>query len=59
MIEQSLLIIKPNAVVHHHIGHIITMVEQAGFNLKYLQTFQFTPELASVFYEMHKGKNFL
>ena len=58
MIEQSLLIIKPNAVVHHHIGHIITMVEQAGFNLKYLQTFQFTPELASVFYEMHKGKNF-
>jgi nucleoside-diphosphate kinase len=58
MIEQSLLIIKPNAVVHHHIGHIIAMVEQAGFNLKYINIIRFTPELASVFYEMHKGKSF-
>ncbi|MCB5245790.1 MAG: nucleoside-diphosphate kinase [Candidatus Cloacimonadaceae bacterium] len=58
MIEQSLLIIKPNAVIHHHIGHIISMVEEAGFKIKYIQTIQFTPELASVFYEMHKGKSF-
>ncbi|MCB5246814.1 MAG: nucleoside-diphosphate kinase [Candidatus Cloacimonetes bacterium] len=58
MTRNTLLLIKPNAFVHHHVGHIISILEEAGFRLLQLKEFQFTPESAAVFYEMHKGKEF-
>jgi nucleoside-diphosphate kinase len=58
MNEQSLLLIKPNAVEHHHVGHIISMVEDYGFVLTNIKTFKFTRERAEEFYEMHRGKEF-
>jgi nucleoside-diphosphate kinase len=58
MIERSLFLIKPNAVEHHHVGHIISILEEAGFDLEEIREFQFTPESAAVFYAMHKGREF-
>lgn len=58
MNQRSLLLIKPNAVKHHHVGHVISILEEAGFALAEIKEFQFTPESAGVFYDMHKGKEF-
>jgi nucleoside-diphosphate kinase len=58
MTRRTLLLIKPNAVLHHHIGHIISIVEDAGFRLAEMKEFQFTPDSATIFYEMHQGKDF-
>ncbi len=58
MSRKTLLLIKPNAFLHHHVGHIITILEEAGFRLLQLKEFQFTRESAGIFYEMHQGKDF-
>lgn len=58
MIEQSLLLIKPDAVKKNHVGHIITIAEEQGFILKYIKVLQFDRESAAEFYMMHKGKEF-
>lgn len=58
MSERSLLLIKPNAVEHHHVGHIISILEEGGFELEEIKEFQFTPESAGIFYAAHKGKEF-
>ncbi len=58
MIEQSLLLIKPNAVQHKHIGHIISLLEKSGYHLAALKLFRFDDELASKFYAEHIGKPF-
>jgi len=58
MNEQSLLLIKPNAVDHKHIGHIITIVESKGFIIRNVRVFQFTKESATEFYYEHAGKEF-
>ncbi|MDD2229101.1 MAG: nucleoside-diphosphate kinase [Candidatus Cloacimonetes bacterium] len=58
MAEQSLLLIKPNAVQHKHIGHIISLLEKGGYHIAALKLFRFDSELASLFYAEHVGKNF-
>lgn len=58
MIQRSLLLIKPNAVAHRHVGHIISILEEAGFQLQQMKEFQFTPDSAGVFYDVHQGKEF-
>jgi nucleoside-diphosphate kinase len=58
MTERTLLLIKPNAVAHHHVGHIISIVEEHGFVLVNMKELQFDRELAERFYAVHKGKSF-
>lgn len=58
MNEQSILLIKPNAVEHHHVGHIISIVEDNGFVMTNIKTMKFSRELAEDFYAMHRGKEF-
>ena len=58
MTDRSLLLIKPNAVQHHHVGHIISIVEDHGFKLRDIKIFQFTSASAEEFYEAHRGKEF-
>lgn len=58
MIEQSLLIIKPNAFVKGKVGAIINILEEKGFQLKQLKLFQFDPPLAKEFYAEHIHKAF-
>jgi len=58
MNEQSLLLIKPNAVEHHHVGHIISIVEAHGFVITNIKVFKFERDRAEEFYAMHRGKEF-
>ncbi|HPV14788.1 MAG TPA: nucleoside-diphosphate kinase [Candidatus Cloacimonadota bacterium] len=58
MTEQSLLLIKPDAVKKNHVGHIITIMEQRGFTLKNIKVLQFDRKRAAEFYMMHAGKDF-
>ncbi|MCB5251672.1 MAG: nucleoside-diphosphate kinase [Candidatus Cloacimonadaceae bacterium] len=58
MIEQSLFLIKPNAVMRGHVGQIITMLEDQGFAIVKMKLFRFDEELARIFYAEHIGKEF-
>ncbi|TET19585.1 MAG: nucleoside-diphosphate kinase [Candidatus Cloacimonadota bacterium] len=56
--EQTLFIIKPDAVGSKCSGRILEMVENAGFRIIELRMFQFDSKTASEFYAMHKEKPF-
>jgi len=58
MTEQTLMLIKPNAVEHRHIGQIIAIVEQHGFIIRDIRMFHFNEVLARRFYYVHEGKSF-
>lgn len=57
-IEETLAIIKPDAVQAKHIGDILHRYETEGFTIKQIKFTQMTPEQAGTFYEEHKGKPF-
>jgi len=50
--------IKPSAVQNRHIGGIIQMIEQAGFDIQALKHVQLTTEEAGQFYAVHKDRPF-
>jgi len=56
--EQSLFIVKPDAVARKLVGEVIRRFEQKGFKLVKLKMFQFTKEQAEEFYSVHKDKPF-
>ena len=58
MSEQSLFIVKPDAVARKLVGQVIERFEQKGFKLVKLKMFQFTKEQAEEFYSVHKDKPF-
>lgn len=58
VLEQTFAIIKPDAVSAGNAGKIITMIEDAGFDILRLQKGQFSEELGGMFYEVHKDKPF-
>ncbi|MAV61729.1 MAG: nucleoside-diphosphate kinase [Gammaproteobacteria bacterium] len=57
-IEQTLSIIKPDAVGNNVIGKIITRFEENGLYLVAGKLLHLTDELASGFYAEHDGKPF-
>ena len=56
--EQTLSIIKPDAVEKNHIGEIIARFEKAGLRVAALKMVQLTKEQASDFYVQHKDLPF-
>jgi nucleoside-diphosphate kinase len=58
MTEQTLLLIKPNAVQKGHIGEIIAIIEKHQFEILAIKSFRFDLPLAHKFYEEHIGKEF-
>lgn len=56
--EQTLSIIKPDAVKAHHIGEIITRFEKNGLDIKEIKMVRLSKNQAEEFYEEHKGKSF-
>lgn len=58
MIQQTLLVIKPDAVKRKLIGEIINRFELKGFNIIKLKLFLFTKTQAELFYSAHKNKKF-
>ena len=58
MTDRTLMIIKPDAVSHNHVGEILKRVEENGFRIVELQMMKLTRAQAAEFYAIHKGKAF-
>jgi nucleoside-diphosphate kinase len=57
-IEQTLILVKPDAFKRKLVGKILQRFEEKGFDIKQLKTYDFTPEKAQEFYAVHKTKPF-
>lgn len=58
MSEQTLFIVKPDAVARKLVGQIIARFETKGFKLIKLKMFTFTKAQAQEFYSVHNTKPF-
>ena len=58
MSEQSLFIVKPDAVARNLVGEIISRFERKGFKILKLKMFTFSQSQAENFYGVHKDKPF-
>ena len=58
MAEQTLIIIKPDAVKRNLVGEILSRFEKKGFTISKLKAFNFTVEMAEQFYSAHNSKPF-
>ncbi len=56
--EQTYIMIKPDAVQRNLIGEIISRIEKKGFKIVALKMIQMSKELAEKHYGEHKGKPF-
>lgn len=56
--EQTLVIIKPDAVQRGLIGEIISRFERRGLRIAGLKMIHISPELAHQHYAVHRGKSF-
>ncbi len=56
--EQTLIIIKPDAVKRDLVGEILSRFEKRGFSVSKLKMFNFTTEMAEQFYSVHSSKPF-
>jgi nucleoside-diphosphate kinase len=57
-VEQTLLIVKPDAVERGLIGYIISRLEKAGFKISEMRLETLTEKKARRFYEVHRGRSF-
>ncbi|MFT5376158.1 MAG: nucleoside-diphosphate kinase, partial [Candidatus Latescibacterota bacterium] len=58
MADQTLMIVKPDAVAKNAIGQIIARVESRGFIVRQLRMVHLTQEQAEAFYAVHKERPF-
>ena len=58
MAEQTLIIVKPDAVKRSLTGKILTRFERKGFQIVKLKMLNFTKDMAEIFYSDHKSKPF-
>ncbi len=58
MSENTLFIVKPDAVARNLVGEVISRFEKKGFKILKLKMFTFTQEQAEKFYDVHKDKPF-
>ena len=56
MTEQTLIVLKPDAVERNLIGEIISRFEKKGFKVVKLKMLKFTKDMAEEFYSAHKEK---
>lgn len=57
--EQTLMMIKPDAVGRNLVGRILERIEASGLRIVRLRMVQLQPEEARAFYRVHEGKPFL
>ncbi len=57
--EETLFMIKPDAVKAGKVGAILAEVEKAGFEIAFMKMTRLSPEQARRFYAVHEGKPFL
>ena len=58
MAEQTLIIVKPDAVKRNLAEEILSRFKKKGFSVSKLKTFNFTVEMAEQFYSAHSSKPF-
>ena len=58
MTEQTLIIVKPDAVKRNLAEEILSRFKKKGFSISKLKTFNFTVEMAEQFYSVHGSKPF-
>ena len=58
MIEQTLIIVKPDAVKRNLVEEILSRFEKKGFTISKQKTLNFTAEMANEFYSAHRTKPF-
>lgn len=58
MMEQSLVLIKPDAVERNIIGKILSIYEDRGLNILKMKKMRVSRELAEKHYEEHKGRDY-
>ena len=58
MAEQTLIIVKPDAVKRNLVGEILSRFEKKGFTISKQKTLNFTTEMANEFYSVHSAKPF-
>ena len=58
MAEQTLIIVKPDAVKRNLVGEILSRFEKKGFIISKLKMLNFTVEMAEQFYAAHNSKPF-
>lgn len=58
MIEQTYIMIKPDAVSNRHIGEIVNRIERSGLTIERMVLEMVTPEQAAANYAEHQGKPF-
>ena len=56
--QQTLAIIKPDAVAARHAGEIIHRIEEAGFQIRAMRMLQLTQREAEGFYAVHRERPF-
>ena len=56
--EQTLAIIKPDAVASGHAGNILAHLEEQGFRVRALRMLRLTREQAREFYAVHRERPF-
>jgi nucleoside-diphosphate kinase len=57
-LEQTLAIIKPDAVANRHTGQIIGLIEHHGFRIRGMKMIRLSQQQAEAFYEVHKERPF-
>ena len=58
MPERTLAIIKPDAVLRHVAGKIISRIEDAGFQIRAMRRLQLSKRQAEGFYAVHRERPF-
>jgi len=58
-VEETLFMIKPDAVLARKAGLILAEVERAGFEIQEMRLVRLSPEEARRFYAVHEGKPFV
>lgn len=57
--QQTLMMIKPDAVRRNLVGEVLRRVEAAGLTIRRMRMVHLTPAEARAFYRVHEGKPFL
>jgi nucleoside-diphosphate kinase len=58
MVEQTLMIVKPDAVKASKTGEVLKRIEGAGFTIREMRMVRLTEAEARRFYEVHREKSF-
>src|SRR5712692_6265245 len=58
VVEQTLIVVKPDGIRRQLIGRILARFEEKGFQIKNITSFNFSIEKAQEFYAPHRDKAF-